>query len=165
MDLGDIGPYVSTLGPAPVGAESKTAAKSEVRPATDLVIAQIHATIAEVARHDHDREDWFCLNQYTWMGERMKFVLARLAQEQAATVEWKARYDALAAQVEAGEYRNDPEVPDALAVGVDIDGIRAHVGDLDGDRLRQFALAAVRELVRARRLLQEAHDTDSGELL
>jgi hypothetical protein len=74
-----------------------------IRPAADLLIAQLGETVTQVKTHEHPTsgEDFYCLNLVSWLGERMGPVLRRLADEQVATREWKARYDALAAEFTA----------------------------------------------------------------
>ncbi|MEU1761201.1 hypothetical protein [Micromonospora sp. NPDC005652] len=76
---------------------------SDVRPATDLLIAQIRDTVGEIRAHEHPQcgEDFYCLNLVSWLGERMGPVLRRLADEQAETSKWRQKHTALAEEFAA----------------------------------------------------------------
>lgn len=70
---------------------------AQVLPASDLVVADMRRCAADVREHDHPRgEDFYCLNLTAYMGERMAYVLRRLAESEAETQRWKDRCSALA---------------------------------------------------------------------
>lgn len=82
---------------------------ASVPPATDLVIAQLRTTCADLREHDHPRhEDFYCLNLTAFMGERMAYVLRRLADAEAEVRALKDRLTALADEAfELAERRED----------------------------------------------------------
>ncbi|MEV4197062.1 hypothetical protein [Micromonospora globbae] len=75
-----------------------TEPNTEYRPATDLLIAHLAETLAEMRAHQHPERggDLFCLNLTSYLGERMGPVLRRLADEQTAARQWQERHTALA---------------------------------------------------------------------
>jgi hypothetical protein len=46
----------------------------------------IRKAIQDIKLHDHNREDWFCMNLTSWLGERSGWLVARL-DEATAEVE------------------------------------------------------------------------------
>lgn len=74
----------------------KQLAQTTVQPATDALMEQIIKAADDVRAHDHPEpgqgEDWFCMNRTAWMGERMKFVLARLRDSEAEAAQLKAEW-------------------------------------------------------------------------
>lgn len=88
-----------------------------IRPATDLLLAQMRETVGEIQAHVHPKgtEDFFCLNLTSWLGERMGPVLRRLADEQAEARSWKDRNTALADEFTAEAERLNAKVDELTA--------------------------------------------------
>ncbi|MDT0387878.1 hypothetical protein [Streptomyces dubilierae] len=91
--------------PVPVGTAALTAEQraaiaellGDARPATAGLVEQLAESVRDRLAHDHStqREDWFCLNLTSFMGERMGPVLRRL-------LDVEARVDELAAKAKRG---------------------------------------------------------------
>jgi hypothetical protein len=101
-----------------------------IRPATDLLIAQLRETLGEIQSHEHPKrgEDFYCLNLVSWLGERMGPVLRRLADEQAETRSWKDRHTALANEFLAETDRLTAEL---AAANEQIASMRAALDEAD----------------------------------
>ena len=56
---------------------------SKYAPASDELLASFRRSIVEMREHEHPREDYFCLNLASYMGDRMGVVLRRLADAEA----------------------------------------------------------------------------------
>ena len=50
-------------------------------------LAHIRKAVQDIKLHDHDREDWFCLNLQSWLGERAGWLLARLNERDERIIE------------------------------------------------------------------------------
>ena len=123
----------ANAAPAALSAEQRAALAEnlgDAKPATDGLLVSFAETIRECREHDHgsQREDWFCLNLSSYMGERMAPVLRRLLDAEARVAELEAA-PALpwAAQMSDGDlhgflddlvsaamnrWRSEPDVPD-----------------------------------------------------
>ncbi|WP_327029741.1 hypothetical protein OG989_04245 [Micromonospora sp. NBC_01740] len=88
-----------------------------IRPATDLLIAQMRETLGEIQAHEHPTrgEDFYCLNLVSWLGERMGPVLRRLADEQSETFKWRQKHTALADEFTAEATRLQAELAETRA--------------------------------------------------
>jgi hypothetical protein len=100
--------------PMPVGPQPRPESGSKVaaligdaKPATDALLVQLGESVRDRLAHDHttQREDWFCMNLTSFMGERMGPVLRRLVDAEARVAELEApvlnRGSATTAQIHA----------------------------------------------------------------
>ncbi|MFC8583344.1 hypothetical protein ACFUGD_02025 [Streptomyces sp. NPDC057217] len=57
----------------------------KAKPATDALLVQLGESVRDRLAHDHStqREDWYCMNLTSFMGERMGPVLRRLLDSEA----------------------------------------------------------------------------------
>lgn len=109
-----------------------TANLDDFRPATDLMIAHLRETVAEMRAHQHPERggDLFCLNLTSYLGERMGGVLRRLADEQAETRKWQERHTALADEFVAEVDRLQGEL---AAAEEQLASMRAALDEADAD--------------------------------
>ncbi|MFC7794575.1 hypothetical protein [Streptomyces cinereoruber] len=65
----------------------------EAKPATDALLVQLGESVRDRLAHDHStqREDWYCMNLTSFMGERMGPVLRRLLDAEAEVVRLQTR--------------------------------------------------------------------------
>lgn len=82
---------------------------ANVPPASDLVLAELRSSALNVRTHDHPlHQDLYCLNLVAYMGERMVYVLRRLADKEGEVRALKDRLTALADEaIELAERRED----------------------------------------------------------
>lgn len=84
--------------PVPVGPAVKderstiTALIGDAKPARDGLLVQLAESVRDRREHDHStqREDWYCMNLTSFMGERMGSVLRRLLDAEARVAELEA---------------------------------------------------------------------------
>jgi hypothetical protein len=100
----EITPILPTL--ASLTAEQHTAIAQligDAKPATGRLVEQLAETVRDRREHDHttQREDWFCMNLTSWMGERMGPVLRRLLDAEARAAELETDLAAKAQDAEA----------------------------------------------------------------
>lgn len=91
---------VAALGalPMPVGPALKdehatiVALIGNAKPARDGLLVQLAESVRDRREHDHStqREDWYCMNLTSFMGERMGPVLRRLLDAEARVAELEA---------------------------------------------------------------------------
>lgn len=64
----------------------------DARPAVPSMVVQLAESVRDRREHDHStqREDWFCMNLTSYMGERMGSVLRRLLDAEARVAELEA---------------------------------------------------------------------------
>ncbi|MEU6206390.1 hypothetical protein ABZ814_22730 [Micromonospora musae] len=88
-----------------------------IRPATDLLIANLRETVGQIQAHEHPERggDLYCLNLTSYMGDRMGPVLRRLTDEQAETRKWQERNTALADEFTAETERLNAELEQTRA--------------------------------------------------
>lgn len=87
------------MSETPMTPEQRAAVAAQLgaaQPATDALLAHIARSVREAREHDHttQREDLFCMNLTSWMGERMAAVLRRLVEAEAAVARLRAELEA-----------------------------------------------------------------------
>lgn len=61
-----------------------TALIGDVAPATDSLVKSLAESVQNRREHEHPtHEDWFCVNQVSWAGERVAFLIRRLLDSEA----------------------------------------------------------------------------------
>jgi hypothetical protein len=83
----------ANAAPAALSAEQRAALAEnlgDAKPATDGLLVSFGEAIRDRHGHQHGREDWFCLNLSSYMGERMAPVLRRLLDAEARVAELEA---------------------------------------------------------------------------
>ncbi|MFE4691211.1 hypothetical protein ACFRH6_14275 [Streptomyces sp. NPDC056749] len=80
---------------APMAPEQRRAIAvqiGEVQPATDALIGSVAESVADVRNHTHpSREDLYCMNLTSYMGERMAPVLRRLLDAENEVAQLQAQ--------------------------------------------------------------------------
>lgn len=127
------------------------------KPATDRLLQQLAQSVRDRSEHDHttQREDWFCMNLTSFMGERMGPVLRRLLDAEARAERYRiawgmARTRAISAGGAADRYAaRSRDAQDALQHML-FTVIAGQMALHEANRERQELRARVAELEAAR---------------
>lgn len=69
-----------------------TALIGDVEPATDSLVKSLAESVQKRRDHEHPKhEDFFCLNQVSWAGERVGYLIRRLLDAEAEIAELRAK--------------------------------------------------------------------------
>ncbi|MEU7293364.1 hypothetical protein AB0A76_09190 [Streptomyces exfoliatus] len=134
----------------------------EAKPATDALLTQLGESVRDRLAHDHStqREDWYCMNLTSFMGERMGWVLRRLLDVEAEAAQLRARV----AELEARSY--DAALPWAVLMDADdLESFLAELAEAASGTDDLTTLAEVEKTCSTWRLIaeaQHAHNTAPG---